>query len=79
MEKLSHARTRNVTIGGFEPLWSEAPRYRWPWVEDEALGYDWRSSKVERQWEAGTEIDDVRPTIQAVIFCEGHTVKLATP
>ncbi len=66
------------TIGGFEPLWSEVPQYRWSWVEDEVLGYACRWSKVQRQWETGTEIDEIRPTIQAVVFCEGHTVEPAT-
>ena len=65
------------TIGGFEPLWSEVPQYRWSWIEDEALEYACRWSKVQRQWKTGTEIDDIRPTIPAVIFCEGDTIKPA--
>jgi len=64
-------------MGGFEPLWSEVPRYRWSCIEDEALGYACRWSKVERRWETGAEIDDIKRTIPAVIFCEGDTIKPA--
>jgi hypothetical protein len=63
------------TLNGFEPVWHEVPQFRWSWIEDEALGSSCRWCNVERSWAHGTEIRELQPTIQAVLFCEDGTVK----
>jgi hypothetical protein len=63
------------TFEGFEPVWNAVPQFRWAWVEDEALGSQCRWCNVERSWAQGTEISELQPTIQAVLFCEDGTVK----
>jgi len=63
------------TINGFEPVWDDVPQYRWSWVEDEALGSNSSFCNVERCWVEGTDIADLTPKIQAVLFCEDGTVK----
>jgi hypothetical protein len=63
------------TVNGFEPVWHDVPQFRWSWVEDEALGSDSSWYDVQRCWAAGTDIADLTPKIQAVLFCEDGTVK----
>jgi hypothetical protein len=63
------------TPAGFEPVWDEVPQFRWSWVEGEALGSSCRWCNVQRSWAQGTEISELQPTIQAVLFCEDRTVK----
>jgi hypothetical protein len=63
------------TFEGYEPVWNEVPQFRWAWVEDEALGSQCRWCNVERTWAQGTEISELQPTIQSVLFCEDGTVK----
>jgi hypothetical protein len=69
-----HEKSRR-TSGGFEPVWDEVPQFRWSWIEDEALGTSCSWCDVQRRWAQGTEISELQPTIQAVLFCEDRTVK----
>jgi hypothetical protein len=63
------------TVDGFTPVWHDVPQFRWSWIEDEALGTDSSFCNVERCWAGGTDIANLMPKIQAVLFCEDGTVK----
>ena len=63
------------TVAGFEPVWHDVPQFRWSWVEDESLGSNSSWCDVEQRWAEGTDIADLMPKIQAVLFCKDGTVK----
>ena len=63
------------TVAGFAPVWHDVPQHRWSWIEDEALGSNCSWCDVERRWTGGTDIADLMPKIQGVLFCEGGAVK----